>query len=529
MNVATVAQMRHLDHTAIQRYGISGTILMENAGEAVYYFIKQKLGSVQGLDFVVLCGSGHNGGDGLVVARKLRSMQARVQLVCVGNPQKFDATVRPFYEMTQKIGLPVLLALEDEVLPQVAALLDDADVIIDALFGTGLSREVGGRYAQIIGMMNDAASPVFSIDIPSGVAGDTGQILGVAVQADATITFGLPKPGNLIYPGAAYGGELAVTHISFPPELYEQASLHLALTPLAPMPQRRADAHKGSVGKVMFVAGARQYLGAPYLAAMAFLRAGGGLSYLATPEQVASFVATRGPELVLMPQQATSAGTLAVDNVDALLAAAANMQMVSLGSGISLHPETQDLARALVAALPVPLLVDGDGLSAMVGHLPLLQARTAPTVLTPHAGELARLLGRSVRDIQQDRVAAAQEAAAQTGALVVLKGPHTLVATPDGHVTFNLSGNAGMATAGSGDVLTGIIAGMFAAQHYDFERAVQMGVFMHGLAGDLAANELGESGLVASDILAHVPAAIQYYRQHQPEIAATYYGRLTVL
>ncbi len=529
MKVATVAQMRTLDKTAINHYGISGPILMENAGEASYYVMLNELGSVSGLAIVVLCGGGHNGGDGLVVARKLHSMGAQVQLFLLGKPEKFDDTVRPFYEMVTKIGIPVVLVHDEEALPLVASALADADVVVDALFGTGLSRDVGGRYAAIIEMINQSPAMVFSIDIPSGIHGDTGQIMGVAVQADATITFGLPKPGNLIYPGFEYGGDLTVTHISFPPVLYEKDDLHIAISPFPPLPERRGDAHKGSVGKVMFVAGASRYLGAPYFAAMAFLRAGGGLSYLSTPEPVAPFIANKGSEIVLMPREATPSGSLSLSNLDALLADSEEMAMVCLGSGMSLDPETQELARALASRIEKPLLIDGDGLTAISEHPDLIRRRTAPTILTPHPGEMARLLGVSVREVQSDRVAAALRGAAEWGATMALKGAHTIIAHPDGRVFFNLSGNAGMATAGSGDVLTGVIAGMFAALHFDFETAARMGAFIHGLAGDLAAGDLGEEGLVSGDILAHVPDAIQFYREYRQVIAESFYGEITVI
>jgi NAD(P)H-hydrate epimerase len=529
MKVAMVAQMRNLDRTAIEKYGISGPILMENAGEAAYYLIAAETGGVAGLHFVVLCGGGHNGGDGLVVARKLHSMGAQVEVFCLGKPEKFDDTVRPFYEMVTKIGIPVTIVPDESILPAIAQALADADGIVDALFGTGLSREVGGRYARVIAMINESPALVFSIDIPSGIHGDTGQMMGVAVRADATITFGLPKPGNLIYPGFEYGGALTVTHISFPPALYEKDDLKIAVSPFPPMPERRGDAHKGSVGKVMFVAGASRYLGAPYFASMAFLRAGGGLAYLATPETVAPFIAMKGNEIVLMPRRATPAGSLSLDNLDDLLADSEEMAMVSLGSGMSLEPETQELARALAVQLDKPLLIDGDGLSALADDPAILLRRTAPTILTPHPGEMARLMGVPVSEVQANRIQAALRGAQEWGVTIVLKGAHTLIAHPDGRVYFNLSGNAGMATAGSGDVLTGVIAGMYAALHYDFETAARMGAFIHGVAGDLAADELGEEGVVAGDILARVPEAIGFYREYHQAIADTSYGKIAVI
>ncbi len=527
MKVSRVAEMRQLDRTAIETYGIPGVILMENAGEAAYFVILQEMG-VRDKAFVVVCGSGHNGGDGLVVARKLHSTGGRVRVFCLGNPQKFDDTVRPHYEMVRRAHIPFVHLPGDDLSPLREALAE-ADAVVDAIFGTGLTRPVTGRYAEAIRLINASGKPVFSIDIPSGIAGDTGQVMGVAVRATATITFGLPKVGNLLYPGFEYGGKLFVTHISFPPENYERPELPLAVNDPLPLPPRPRAGHKGTFGKALFVAGGSRYLGAPYFAAMAFLRAGGGLSYLATPAPAAPYIATKGSEIVLAPQEATEEGTLALSNLDALVEQAAAMDIVVLGPGLSLHPESQELARQLTARLDKPLVVDGDGLTALAGHPDLVRGRAAPTVLTPHPGEMARLLGVKVAEVEADRIAAAQRAAAEWGAIVVLKGAHSLIATPDGQVYINLSGNPGMGTAGSGDVLTGTIAAMHTAHGFALPEATRMGVFVHGLAGDLAAEALGEDGVVAGDILAHLPHALRRLREHGAEMAASHYGKIAVV
>ncbi|HFC08572.1 MAG TPA: NAD(P)H-hydrate dehydratase [Chloroflexi bacterium] len=526
MKVSRVAEMRQLDRTAIEKYAIPGTILMENAGGAAYHVILQELG-VRGKTFVVVCGNGHNGGDGLVVARKLHSTGARVHVFCLGSPQKFDDTVRFHYEMLAHIGLP-FTTLGDDLTPLRSALAT-ADAAVDAIFGTGLSRPVAGRYAEAIRLLNASGKPVFSLDIPSGIAGDTGQVLGVAVEAAATITFGLPKPGNLLYPGFRYGGKLFVTHISFPLELYTQESLNLAVNDPLPLPPRPRDGHKGTFGKVLFIAGGSRYLGAPYFAAMAFLKAGGGLAYLATAAPAAPFIASKGSEIVVLPQPATDEGTLALEALDGLLEAAAPMDMVVLGPGLSLHPESQALARRLTQQLEKPLLVDGDGLTALAGHPELVRSRTAPTALTPHPGEMARLTGRATAEIQADRIAALQAAVAQWQATIVLKGAHSLIGTPEAQVFINLSGNPGMGTAGSGDVLTGTIAAMHTAHGFPLPEATRMGVFVHGLAGDLAAASLGEDGVVAGDILAYLPHALRHLRQHGAAMAADHYGQITVV
>ena len=528
MKVSTVQQMHSLDRRAIERYGIPGYILMENAGEAAYYVILKEFG-VRGKKFVIFCGSGHNGGDGLVVARKLNSTGADVTVLCLSSPAKFDETVQFHYGMVEKAGISFVQLTDDNVEELSRRYIAGADAIVDAIFGTGISREVTGRYRKAIEAINESGKPVFSIDIPSGVHGDTGQVMGVAVRADCTVTYGLPKTGTMLFPGFELCGKLYVTHISFPPQNYEDPDIRTELTKLLPLPERPMDSHKGAFGKVMFVAGSARYMGAPYFAAMSFLKAGGGLSYLATPRSAAPFIANKGSEIVFLPQKETESGSLALDNFEDLMELSRGMDMVVLGPGISLDEEAQELARRLVASLDKPLLIDGDGLTAIAGRPELVNSRTAPTVLTPHPGEMARLMGIRVSDVQADRIGVLREATEMWNSYIVLKGSHSLIGHPDGTVYINLSGNAGMATAGSGDVLTGTIAAMFAADGFDFPDAVRMGVFIHGFAGDMAAVSIGEDGMVARDILEFLPEAIDAYRENYEDIVDNFYYSLWVI
>ncbi len=527
MKVSSVSEMHGLDRQAIEKYSIPGKILMENAGEAAYFVILNEFG-VKGRRFVVICGTGHNGGDGLVVARKLHSTGGDVRIFCMSDPQKFDETVRFHYDMVAKMPIPFVRVTDDN-LDEVRAALAQSDAVVDAIFGTGLSRDVKGRYGEVIRLINESGKTVFSIDIPSGVSGDTGQVMGIAVRADYTVTYGLPKIGSLLYPGFELGGKLYVTHISFPPDLYESESLKVAVNTPLPLPPRPMDGHKGYFGKVLFVAGASRYLGAPYFSAMSFLKAGGGLSYLATPRSVAPFIANKGSEIVFLPQEETASGSLAFDNLERLLEMSAGMEMVVLGPGVSLDEETQRLVRELTARVEKPLLVDGDGLTTIASEREAIARRKAPTVLTPHPGEMSRLTGLSVGEILSNRVQVLQEATKAWNAVIVLKGAHSLIGYPDGRVFVNLSGNPGMATAGSGDVLTGTIAAMHAAHKFDLPEATRMGVFMHGLAGDLAAEEIGEDGVVAGDILSHLPDALEHFREYWQEIADTHYGKIFVV
>ena len=358
--------------------------------------------------------------------------------------------------------------------------------------------------------LDRTAMEEFSIDIPSGVHGDTGKVMGVAVRADYTITFGLPKAGNLLFPGYELGGTLYISHISFPPSLYDAGTLKIEINQPAELPPRARDAHKG-VGKALFIAGAASYFGAPYLAAMSFLKAGGGYSRLATPEPMTPFIAGKGSQIVFVPQKPTPSGSIALANEKALLELSTRMDIVVLGPGLSLDEETQQLARELAAAIDRPLLIDGDGITALGSDVQLLKERKAATILTPHLGEMSRLIQKSVTAINADKIDVLQRTAQELNTLIVLKGTHSLIGYPDGRVFINTNGNPGMAAAGSGDVLAGTIAAMFGLG-LSLADAVRQGVFIHGLAGDLAAADKGEDGMTARDILDYLPPAMKTER-----------------
>jgi NAD(P)H-hydrate epimerase len=351
-----------------------------------------------------------------------------------------------------------------------------------------------------------------SLDIPSGVHGDTGQIMGTAVRAHCTVTFGLPKIGNLLFPGYALGGKLYVSHISFPPAVYKADSLKIAINQQPAIPVRDVSGYKGSFGDVLFIAGAANYFGAPFFAAFSFMKAGGGYSRLAAPASMTPFLATKGSEIVHIPQRETPAGSIALVNKQSLLELAARADMVVMGPGLSLEGETQQLVRELAGEIATPLLLDGDGLTAVSRDVEIIRRRTAATILTPHVGEMARLTGMAIPDINANKIDVLQQTARSLHAIIVLKGAHSLIGYADERVFINMSGNSGMATAGSGDVLTGTIAAMFGLG-LPVPEAVRAGVFIHGLAGDLAAAEEGEDGLTAQDILASLPRAVQMSRQ----------------
>lgn len=456
MKVSTVAQMRQMDRMAIDEDRIPELLLMENAGLAAVQVIAQHY-AVKGQRWLILCGVGNNGGDGLVVARQLHSRGAQVRIVLLGDATRFGEAAATNLESVKALRLPLLQPTE--VGPIVAEITACAGVV-DALLGTGISRPVEGLFAEAIGAVNDSTKPVVSLDIPSGVNGDTGRIMGTAIRAAHTITFGLPKVGNLLYPGYGQSDHLWVTHISFPPRLYKGDVLQVETNEPVALPARKVEGHKGSFGDTLFVAGAGSYYGAPYFSALACMKAGGGYVRLATPASVAPVVAARAGELVYVPQQETDSRSIASSNLEQLLELAAKLDFVVIGPGTSLNEETQGLLRILIANIEKPVLIDGDGITAVSRATDLLRKRNAPTVLTPHMGEFARLTGLEMAAIEKDRVMVLRQTAVELNAVIVMKGAHSLVGYPDGRVYINLSGNSGMATAGSGDVLTGTIAGL---------------------------------------------------------------------
>lgn len=356
--------------------------------------------------------------------------------------------------------------------------------------------------------MNASQVPILSLDIPSGINADTGAVLGTAVRAEATVTFGMPKRGNLLYPGYACGGDLYCSEISFPPEAVESASIAVETGAPPNLPLRDPAGHKGSFGKVLIIGGAPNYRGAPAMAASAALRSGAGYARLAVPAVLAPQIFPLVPEAVFLPMEGAG-GALGAEHTPALLEHADSADSAVIGPGLSTAPESIRLAREFIAAAKLPLVIDGDALTALAGREEITRSRSADSILTPHPGEMARLLGSSIQDVESNRIEIAREAAERYGATVVFKGAHTVIAEADGSVWMNLTGNAGMGTAGSGDVLAGLIGAL--AARMNASAAARLGVHLHGLAGDLAAAEVGETGMTATDLLEALPAAFRRY------------------
>jgi len=418
MKISNVEEMKNLDKSAIENFGITQELLMENAGGAVFFTILKEHG-IENKKFAVFCGIGNNGGDGLVVARKIHSTGGDVQVFLLGDEKKFKGSAKKNFEIAS--GLPLQIIRVDSI-ESIKDEVATCDAIVDALFGTGLTRAVEGLYKEVIRLINQSGKPIFSVDIPSGISGNTGLIMGEAVRADFTITFGLPKIGNMLYPGFKNCGKLYVTHISFPPSLYNKEPLTAAISQPPELPPRDENGHKGSFGDVLFIAGASGYFGAPYFSAFSFLKAGGGYSRLASPSSIAPFIATKGSEIVFIPLEESSSKSIALKNKEKLLEISEKVDFVVLGPGLSLNEETQELVRQLAREIKKPLLIDGDGITAVSDEIKWIKERQHPTILTPHLGEMARIAKISIKEVLENKISLLQKEAKNLNAYIVLKG-----------------------------------------------------------------------------------------------------------
>jgi NAD(P)H-hydrate epimerase len=508
MKVSRVAEMRDLDRTASEQFGIKEELLMENAGLATCSVIAKHFG-ITGKRFLVFCGVGNNGGDGFVIARKIHSDGGHVKVFILGNRSNFKGVAAMNLNIVSLLPIEII---QVESVDSVKTDIAHCDAIVDAIFGTGLTRDVKGVFHDVITLINKSGKTIFSADIPSGVSGDTGNIMGAAVKADFTVSFGLPKIGNLLYPGYTMQGKLYTTHISFPRSIFTKDSLKIEINNPSPLPPRDRHGHKGDFGDVLFIAGAASYFGAPYFAAMSFMKAGGGYARLAAPASITPFIANKGSEIVFVPQKETLEGSICLENRQALLELSDKADMVVIGPGLSLAEETQQLIRILAGEINKPLLIDGDGITAVCHDLTIIKKRKADTILTPHIGEMSRITNLAISEVNNNKIDILQKTAKELGAIIVLKGAHSLIGYPDEQVLINMTGNSGMATAGAGDILTGTIAAMFGLGMTPRE-AVPKGVFIHGFSGDMAAGAMGEDGITAQDILDYLPQAVKTDRE----------------
>lgn len=541
MKVVTSEEMREIDRATIEDYGIPSVVLMERAGLSVALKVKELLSQksearsqkpeAKGQKILVLCGGGNNGGDGLVAARNLHNWGFKVNVLLFAKKDTLSQDCNKQYQIAKKLGIQI----------EFRSSVEERDVhgvvVIDAIFGTGLSRPVSKEIADIIGFINDRVAPVVSVDIPSGISSDTGEIMGDAIKADCTVTFGLPKRGHLLYPGAEYTGRLFIEDIGFPSKLLASDRIKAALITkdvMEMIPQRQRYSHKGDYGHVLIIAGAKGKTGAALMAAKACLRSGAGLVTIGVPESLMYVFQGRVTEEMTLSLPDDGNGMLSSKAANEILNyASQKIDVIAIGPGIGVSKETEKLITELIIKSTVPMVIDADAINSLArgqkteDRRQILKKAKAPIILTPHPGEMARLIQKTEDrsqppnvfiggqrseekklriEVEKNRLNAALEFSKETGVYLVLKGAPTIVAEPDGNVFINTTGNPGMATAGSGDVLTGIIASML-GQKLSAVGASLFGVYIHGLAGDIAASKKGEHSLIASDIINFLPDA----------------------
>ena len=511
MRVVTSQEMKAIDRAAIEGLGIPGVVLMENAGRGVFIHLTDFTEGVEGLRALVVCGKGNNGGDGLVVARHLANHGADVRIALLGKTSEVQGDAKVNLDIARTMKLAISEIVDEKGLALLADSISGSDVIVDAIFGTGFSGKAEGLYASVIDQMNSSDSPLIAIDCPSGLNVDTGRSEGACVEADFTVTMALLKRGHLLYPGADLCGEVAVVDIGIPHSLVEQQNIRLATLEEDEarllIPQRPRDAHKGDCGTVYLLAGSVGFTGAGAMAGLSALRAGAGLVTWGLPLSLNDAMEAL-TEVMTKPLPETSARSLSLKALAESEPLLKKASVLALGPGISTHPETAEMVHQAVSTLTLPMVIDADGLNCLALKKGWKKNSRSELVLTPHPGEMARLLGITIEEVQKDRIGVAERAAQEFQATVVLKGAPTIIAQPNQDTCINTTGNPGMATAGSGDVLSGLIAG-FMAQGLSGYSAAKLGVFVHGLAGDLAAEEKTELGMIAGDILDKVPETLK--------------------
>jgi hydroxyethylthiazole kinase-like uncharacterized protein yjeF len=516
MRILNTAQMREAERRTIDDIGIPARVLMENAGRQVAAAIENSFEDIAAMRVSVLCGRGNNGGDGFVVARVLVERGIDLHVYLFGTAADLSGDARANHDVLQAIGGPIVEIPDAATWEMLGSGALAVDLVVDALFGTGLRGPLSGLIETVVADINASSRAVVSVDMPSGLSADHANVDGPAVEATLTVALGAPKLPLILPPAEHLSGSLLVADIGIPSRIIDEVAgprvEMLTRTSVASLiGTRSADSHKGTYGRVLIVAGSRGRTGAAVLAARAALRSGAGLVTVAVPAQCLPIVAAGGAEFMTLPLAETPEGTVAASALAEVLAFRADV--IAAGPGLGGGPDVAAFVHGLVERSGVPLILDADALNAFVDQAGALTGRRdVPVVVTPHSGEMARLLGCSVDHVQRDRLGIALEFARAHRVHVVLKGHRTIVADPSGNAGVNMSGNPGMATAGAGDVLTGVIAGWY-GQLRDPALASRLAVYLHGAAGDLAQADRGQSALIAGDLIAHLGDAVLEVQQ----------------
>lgn len=512
MKVVTAEEMRNIDSQTINEVGIPGAVLMENAGLGVVHAIVNDFPASEFNRVSIFVGKGNNGGDGLVVARHLIKRGYNVNIYILSESEKFSGDALINLQIAQKMNLPMQFILSEEQLTLHKDIISHSDIIVDSIFGTGLKGAVRGLAGDVIEFLNSTGIPIIAIDLPSGLDADFGKVEGACIRADLTVTMALPKRGLLLFPGAKYVGNLDVADIGIPDGIVD--SQGIAVNLIQPsfasglLPARPPDGHKGLFGRAFLLAGSVGLTGAATMASQSALRVGAGLVTLGIPKSLNPIMEVKLTEAMTVALAETEDHSIAMRASNKIMSLIENVDVIAIGPGLSRNSETSSLVRKLCREVKIPKVIDADGLNALADGKKVLKELGSNTVLTPHPGEMSRLIDRPISEIQADRINIAMDFAKENGVVLVLKGVPTVIATPDGEAYLNSTGNPGLASGGTGDVLTGAIAG-FIAQGLSAKDAAILGVFVHGLAGDLVAEEKGNAGMIAGDVIEYLPLAIK--------------------
>ncbi len=509
MKVVTSQQMREIDRKALEENNLSGLILMENAGLKIFQSLKNIYPDLRLKKIIIFSGSGNNGGDGFVVARHLYNYGVKAKVFLLAPFHKIKGEAGENLNIIEKMGVE-LIEVETVKLEEIQEVVQKFDLIIDAILGTGLQGRVTGLKAKIIDLVNVAGKEVVAIDVPSGLNADTGKIEGPCIKATHTITLALPKIGLMLFPGASFAGKVTIEDIGIPSCLLKNNKIKTNMVTKeivkSLLPFRATYSHKGSFGKVLILAGSVGMTGAAYLASEAAIRSGTGIVILGIPRSLNQIMEVKLTEVMTLPLAETKKQSLGEDAEETILKLMKDFSVLGIGPGISRELETQRLVRKIIEKSNIPLVVDADAIYALSKDTNILKKVKVPLVITPHPGEIAKLINKSIDYILDNQLDIAREIAQEFGIMVVLKGARTIVANKEGEAYINIGDNSGMATGGTGDVLTGIICSLIAQGADSFSAAIA-GVYIHSLAGDLARDIKGERGMIAGDILSQVPQA----------------------
>ena len=511
MYLVTASEMQQMDRQTIESFGIPGRVLMENAGRGATRVLFEQFDNIIDKKVGVVAGRGNNGGDGFVIARYLAQKGSDVTVYLLAESASVKGDAAANLKLLLPLNVPVVeMPDEQSFLAHKTGILHQ-EIWIDALLGTGLKSDVKGYFKKIIEFINDLSKPVFSVDIPSGLNSDTGQVCGACIRAQATATFAFAKTGHILFPGAEYTGYLEIIDIGIPDHIAKniRPKQHL-LTPerIRTFKPRFPDAHKGTTGHVLVVSGSVGKTGAAAMTAMSAMRAGAGLVTLAIPESLNPVLETQVLEAMTYLLPETENGIIGESAFNKIMDLLAGKNCLAIGPGLGQTAETKKLVHRIIKESPVTIVIDADGLNNLAGNTEILKKAKAPLILTPHPGEMARLIDSTADSVQKDRITCARKFAKKFNVHIILKGAKTIIAHPEGNIFINPTGNPGMASGGMGVVLTGIIAGLV-AQGFSPESAAHTGVYLHGAAADMLAENIGPFGYLATEVMNAIPGQIK--------------------